>query len=387
MPKKPSIWTATLILSGSLLPAATAMPLQDTAAEAAEFARFQQQQQTEFEQFEQQHWQQFEQFVEQWRQAEQAYKHQLSKTWQQPQLSDRTRYVQYSSDQRERTVVDYQHNTITLEVQGQVDKPQMVERIRQRLQQLQRTTVTDAVRSDPVIQQLPETVKQQLQVTDATPLLEPNTDPAAVAEPAAENSTSSASTSKITVKLPDSSADARVKRVLPSVRVYAQKHGLSVPLVLAIIHTESSFNPMARSHIPAFGLMQIVPTSAGRDISDYLYGKQQLFSPGYLFDPDNNIEAGSVYYYLLNRRYFKQVRNDEVRELLSIAAYNTGPGNVANTFGRDYSLQQASAAANRMDQQQAYQHLMTHLPAQETKDYLQKILRRQTHYQQLMETL
>ncbi|PYE35154.1 membrane-bound lytic murein transglycosylase C [Idiomarina fontislapidosi] len=382
MPIKRSTWTAILILN----PLALSALAQDTAAEEDAFAQFAAQQQAEFEQFEREHWQAFEQFVNEWREAEAAYKEQLAEVWEDPELSDRTRYIQYSDDVSERTVVDYEANTVTVEVQGRLTQAQLRQKLQQQLTKLARTTVSSALKSDPVIKQLPKPVQQQITVENSTPIIETETEAeASREEPAQDQLETTASTSKITVQLPPTSQQARIKRVLPTVEVYAQKHGLSPALILAIIHTESSFNPMARSHIPAFGLMQIVPTSAGKDISDFLYGEQQLFSPAYLFDPDNNIQAGSVYYYLLSRRYFKAVRNDEVRELLSIAAYNTGPGNVARTFGSDYSLAEASAAANQMTREQAYQHLMTYLPAQETKNYLRKITQRQINYQQMME--
>jgi len=157
-------------------------------------------------------------------------------------------------------------------------------------------------------------------------------------------------------------------------------------LILAIVHTESSFNPLARSHIPAFGLMQIVPVSAGKDVSKELYGSQRLLSPDYLYDPENNIEAGSVYLYLLLNRYFDKVAEDTSRFYMAVSAYNTGPGNVARAMSNTTRLTAASNAANRLNPDQVYQRLQQNLPAQETRDYLTKVTERYTQYQNHLES-
>lgn len=57
------------------------------------------------------------------------------------------------------------------------------------------------------------------------------------------------------------------KKVAPFVTYYSQFSKDQLSLLLAISHAESSFDPNAKSHIPAFGLMQIVPNSAGLDVA------------------------------------------------------------------------------------------------------------------------
>ncbi len=169
---------------------------------------------------------------------------------------------------------------------------------------------------------------------------------------------------------------------MSQVNQQAKRWQVSPALILAVIHTESSFNPMARSGIPAFGLMQIVPTSAGKDVSAMLHGKPLLYSPEYLYQPENNIEAGSAYLHILEQRYFKGVRNETSRRYLCIAAYNTGAGNVAKTLTGTKSLSRAAITANLMSPQQVRQKLMRNLPADETRNYLRKVLRRTEDYQQ-----
>jgi soluble lytic murein transglycosylase-like protein len=50
------------------------------------------------------------------------------------------------------------------------------------------------------------------------------------------------------------------------VRQASRKYGVDESLILAIMQTESSFNPYAVSRSDALGLMQVVQHSAGKDV-------------------------------------------------------------------------------------------------------------------------
>lgn len=62
---------------------------------------------------------------------------------------------------------------------------------------------------------------------------------------------------------------------IPWNQAHAEKHDVDPALIMAIIHTESMFNPRARSHTPAYGLMQVVPHTGGRDAYHMIYGKKR----------------------------------------------------------------------------------------------------------------
>ena len=114
---------------------------------------------------------------------------------------------------------------------------------------------------------------------------------------------------KVTVKLPEAAKTGRVAQFIPAVKKYSREFKVDPALVLAVMHTESHFNPLAQSHIPAFGLMQIVPNSAGKDVQRLIHKRNQAPSSSMLFNPDINIQHGCAYLHILNYRYLKAIKN------------------------------------------------------------------------------
>lgn len=94
----------------------------------------------------------------------------------------------------------------------------------------------------------------------------------------------------------------------------AAEHGIDAALVRALIHAESAFNPMARSHKGAQGLMQLMPATAG------MYGVSNAY------DAAQNIEAGVKHLAGLLDRYDGDIK-------LAAAAYNAGEGAVKKYGG------------------------------------------------------
>jgi len=153
---------------------------------------------------------------------------------------------------------------------------------------------------------------------------------------------------------------------------YAAQYNISPSLVYAVIRTESNFNPYAVSGAPAYGLMQLVPTSGGRDAYRKVKGSDQIPSKEYLFDANNNIELGTAYLNVLAYNQLQAVQNEVSREYCVISAYNTGTGNVLKVFSgkRD----EAAAVINHSGPATVYQKLRSGLPYQETRDYLKKVV-------------
>lgn len=173
----------------------------------------------------------------------------------------------------------------------------------------------------------------------------------------------------------------RAKKYQEFVNLNAARYKLPSSLVYAIIETESSFNPLAQSPIPAFGLMQVVPTSAGVDVNQYLIKKKQPPSTNVLFEAETNVLFGSTYYNILYNRYFRSVKDPLSRMYCSVAAYNTGPGNVAKLFTKNGSMSLSSAAKsiNKLSPDDILNTIKSNAHP-ETQNYITKILKAENYY-------
>jgi soluble lytic murein transglycosylase-like protein len=98
------------------------------------------------------------------------------------------------------------------------------------------------------------------------------------------------------------------------IQAAANRYKVDADLISSVIAIESNYNPKAISRKNARGLMQLIPGTATR------------FGVRNVFDPRENINAGTQYLGELLHRY----DNDLIRAL---AAYNAGPQNVQK-YGR-----------------------------------------------------
>jgi len=185
---------------------------------------------------------------------------------------------------------------------------------------------------------------------------------------------------RISFKIPHSIHE-KAARYAQAVSMAADKENISDELIYAIMETESSFNPMAKSHVPAYGLMQIVPRSAGKDATAYLYGKAKILAPSYLYKADNNITIGAAYLHVIHYKYMRKVKDETSRMYCAIAAYNTGTTNVAKAFIKRSSFQKAVAEINKLESDEVYERLKNYLPYKETRNYIIKVSTRMEKYQ------
>ena len=183
---------------------------------------------------------------------------------------------------------------------------------------------------------------------------------------------------RISVPFTGTNFGALAIRYKSFINLYADKYDLAASLMLAIMHTESNFNPFAVSRKQAVGLMQIVPDTAGNEVYKYITGFSGSPSVDTLFSPEHNIRYGAVYLHLLERRYFGRVRNPASRQMCIVAAYNGGPGAVLRLF--DSYPDAAVDRINALAPEAVYAALTTEMPKEETRRYVEVVLDRMRNY-------
>lgn len=351
---------------------------------------------------------QFDQQHRETQEAIRAYQAKLRPHWPDAWTSDAIQWVSYSDDFQIRRRVDFRANTVGITLfsaDGDTEDFKETRKVvTQELEGLLSMTVAQAMANDPifspafaeyaatteygqalvfselfstdkpgdrVINRLARSMMQKVQV-------EFYEQGAAVQVPVRLSKKLT-----YTIPLPDNRLKKKAKQFRPHILEAAKAMEVPVDLVYAVIHTESHFNPLARSPIPAYGLMQIVPRTAGRDATRLLYDKSRLLSPAYLFDPEKNIKVGAAYLRLLYFHYLKDIKDPKSRLYCAIAAYNTGVANVARVFGNKPAMDNAASHINELSAQQVLAALLESLPARETRDYLKKVLARKSLYSQV----
>jgi soluble lytic murein transglycosylase len=136
-----------------------------------------------------------------------------------------------------------------------------------------------------------------------------------------------------------------------TIREVSEQHDLEPTFVAGVVYTESRFNPDARSHRGAHGLMQLLPETAK-------FIQQRSGIEGDWRDPEVNLRIGTWYLGYLQERYSGDER-------LMLAAYNSGESRV-NGWISDEGFDVGED-----------------IPFKETRDYVENVLEAQETYREL----
>jgi membrane-bound lytic murein transglycosylase C len=308
------------------------------------------------------------------------YKGRIQKEWDEARITSPKQWVSYSEDMKTRTTVDYESNTVEVAIRD--DAQPTVEKIQKEVKRALTTNAKTATEQDPILSKVQSQASFSLKklLMSGVKLAKDTVNKVMTSASMKLEADSHGSFKVTTVKLPEAAKTERVRQLFPFVKKYSKKYDISPPLILAIIKTESAFNPLAQSHIPAFGLMQIVPGSAGKDVQRFVYKKDRKPSSKMLFNPEVNIEHGVAYLHLLKNRYLKGIKDKQSLEFCAIAAYNTGAGNVAWAFNRTTNIKKAISDINSMTSEQVYTMLRKNLKYEEARKYLLKVRKNKQLY-------
>jgi len=326
------------------------------------------------------------------------YKKQLKLYWENPELSTKKTWVSYSKDNKSRSKVDFENNLIVIEAISNTEEKAKKE-IQERLSYAISKNTKEVIKTDPLQKKVAKISKRSAVITskiETTPIL--NTilfDKTPTKKELKKYTANIINTKKITqqkakeydkhiyklvLHLPKDTNLKRSQIYKDDVEKNAKNFKIPFSLIFAIIQTESNFNPFAKSHVPAFGLMQIVPNTAGKDTYRFLYKHTGIPSVTYLYNGKKNIKMGSAYLHILYYKYLKKIKDPTSRLYCTIAAYNTGAGNIAWAFTNKYNMNKAAPLINSMKSDEVYNHLLSNLRFDEPKHYLKRVRRRMETY-------
>jgi peptidoglycan lytic transglycosylase C len=363
-----------------------------------EFARFQQQDQQALSQFAERSEQEFQAYIRADSLAFAAFRTEVEQKWGDYVGSTRKDWVEYGDGLDSRSSVDFEAGTARIEVIVEGDAQSAVADLRAAVVQV----ITDRGTSSDYPVELPTgeidapqalstqpVLSGQVAAADGTPV-----DAARAAEFAREVVEAAPLTTRqitgadgvartkagVTFALVPNHLRIRAQQYRQLIREHAERFQLQPELVYAIIHSESSFNPKARSHVPAYGLMQLVPTSGGREAYRYVHKRDEVLPPSYFYVPRQNIELGCGYLDYLRKRPFGKLEDDQKALYCIIAAYNTGAGNVSRAMTGNTALRRAIPVIEPMTADRLYAHLCEQLPYAETRKYLKHVVERMALY-------
>lgn len=168
----------------------------------------------------------------------------------------------------------------------------------------------------------------------------------------------------------------RIEGYKPTIEKLCRKYDVDLSLALAVIHSESYFNPKAYNRFGnAYGMMQIVPKYAGLTMNNYLFRKNQPPTSLQLFDPEINLEMGIGYLRWLADHKWEKVKNKTNQMYCVICSYNGGPGSVYKAMtGRMTKIgdkwEPMFEKLNTMDSKQLFNKLKQEIPFEETRKYI-----------------
>ncbi len=176
----------------------------------------------------------------------------------------------------------------------------------------------------------------------------------------------------------------KISRYDEAVKRESDRIGWDWRLISSLMYQESRFNPQAESWAGAFGLMQLMPATAGR------FGVNKNTSP------ESHIRAGLSFIKWLEKRFENEIPDSTERTKFILAAYNVGKGHVddarrlAEKYGDDPVVWEGSVEKWLLNKSQPKYYrdpVVKHGYARgiETFNYVRQVMDRYDHYKNIVD--
>ena len=363
--------------------------------------------QTDFEEYQKQQEQEYSGYVEKEKLAEAnyykqqdslfiQYKDQIEKLWNEFVESTPKEWVSYNADFSGRSQVDFEKDEIKVaavveETTTKEEKQKQEEKAKEivKEQLISILKEKDEVTNEPIL-------KDQVQnpVKKNEPIKEKEIEQ--LAEDIVKNATTKVFVNEdgkkqikyeISLSLMPNNIKTRVEKFKSIIEEFCRKHDVDPKVAMAIIHTESFYNPKAYNrHGNAYGMMQIVPRYAGQTMNYALFKKRGKPSSKQLYDPRTNMEMGIGYIRWLANNKWPKVKNKTNQYWAIICSYNGGPGSVYKAMtGKMNKISQKKwdkmmDDLNTMDSDKLYKKLHKDIPWEETRKYIKIVKDRMDKY-------
>jgi membrane-bound lytic murein transglycosylase C len=307
----------------------------------------------------------------------------IDKTWDQPVYSTVTEWIDYGTDMDTRSRVDFAAGEVEVEAIVPVDTPEAVKTGGKKIADQTRRLFSTVNLLD--MQVLRGQVKDDAGRTVTRRNVSGFINKTVLGSLRVRGAPYRAKDGVTRIRLSSRFAlvsdhvEVRAEQYSKIVRRHAKRFGLSPSLLMAVIHVESLFNPMAKSGDGAVGLMQVVPESGGRDAYFYLHKSRQIPSETELYRPERNVELGAAYIHRLLTHYFKDIREQTKRTYLALCAYNWGPTAVTNYIVRRYNVADYTV--------EALLGLLYKKTPPETGAYLKNVVKRIPYYERMLKKI
>lgn len=358
--------------------------------------------QSDFEQFKSQQEQQYQQYEETEKKAQAnyysqqdsmfiQYKEEIEKLWNEFLESTPKSWVSYNSNFNGRSQVDFEKSEV--KVESVVDEKEV--KSEEEAKEVIKEQLVSILKEKDKSTHKPILMNQVASPDDdSKPITPPEVEKAA--EKIVEKAEKKVFTDKqgnqktkyvITLNLIPKNIQVRVDMYKPLIEQYCQQHDIEPKLAMAIIHTESFYNPKAYNrHGNAYGMMQIVPAYAGKTMNYVLYKNKSKPNSSQLYDPKVNLNMGIGYLRWLADNKWEKIKNRDNQSYCIICSYNGGPGSIYKAMtGKMRRIGQAEwdrmiDDLNTMETDELYKKLRKDIPWAETRNYIKLVCDRMEKY-------